>query len=85
MVGTIGTIYAIEARENIMDARAHPVSSCLNSPAIFSFKPRPRRLIAIAPNPHCVRMIATITRKLGSTNTVAKTRSFLRAENTFFV
>ena len=29
-------------------------------------------------------MIATITRKPGSANTVAKTRSFLRAENTFF-
>lgn len=43
------------------------------------------RTIAIAPNPHRVRMIATITRKPGSANTVAKTRSFLRAENTFFV
>lgn len=33
MVGTIGTIHAIEARENVMDARVHPVSSYLNSPA----------------------------------------------------
>ena len=27
VVGTIGTIHSIEARENVMDARVHPVSS----------------------------------------------------------
>ena len=38
MVGTIGTIHAIEARENVMDARVHPVSSYLNSPAPSPFR-----------------------------------------------
>jgi len=45
VVGMIETIHAINERENIMDARAHPVSSCLNSPALFSFKLRPLRLV----------------------------------------
>ena len=45
VVGTIGTIHAMEARENMMDARAHHVSSYLNSTAPFPFKIRPRRLV----------------------------------------
>ena len=43
MVGTIGTIHSIEARENVMDARVHPVSSYLNSPAPSPFKLWPCR------------------------------------------
>ena len=38
MVGTIETIHAIEARENMMDARAYHVSSYLNSTTPFPFK-----------------------------------------------
>ena len=45
MVGTIETIHAIKERENIIDARTHPVSLCLNSSALFPFKLRPRRLV----------------------------------------
>ena len=45
MIGTIGTIHSIEARENVMDARVHPVSSYLNSPAPSPFKLWPCRLV----------------------------------------
>ena len=66
MVRTIGTIHAIEARENMIDARAHYVSSYVNSTAPLSFQTPAThagsiRTIAIAPNPHCVKVIATIT------------------------
>lgn len=92
VAGTIGTIHAIEARENMMDARAHHVSSYLNSTAPFPFKVRPRRLVLSGRlrSPK-TRFASGWSRRLhgnqvlGSTDTVAKTRTFLRAENTFFV
>ena len=68
-----------------MDARAHHVSSYLNSTAPFPFKVRPRRLVLSGrlwlPK---TRIASGWSRRLHYTNTVAKTRSFLRAENTFF-
>ena len=79
-------------RENMMDARAHHVSSYLNSTAPFPFKVRPRMLVLSGRlrSPK-TRFASGWSRRLhenqvlGSTDTVAKTRTFLRAENTFFV